>query len=47
MPGLLDFPWEALPFRRIGCGWVGVEVRRGWEEGWEGELWFECKMNKK
>lgn len=45
--GILDSPWETLPFRRIGWRWVGVELRRDWEEGWEGELWFECKVNKK
>lgn len=45
--GVLDSPWETLPFRRIGWLWVGVKVRRDWEEDWEGELWFECKVNKK
>lgn len=34
--GVLDSSWGTLPFRRIGWGWVGVEVRRDWEEGWEG-----------
>lgn len=36
---------EDLPCGRNGWGWA--ERRQGGqEEGWEEELWVECKMNK-
>lgn len=43
-PGFADFPWEPLTFGK--SEWEGAVrgARRVGEEGWEGELWLECKM---
>lgn len=43
VPDIVNSSWESLPVR--GVDWEGVEGRQ--EEGWEGELWVECKVTFK
>lgn len=38
---------EGLTLGGVDWGWVGGEVRGEQEEGWEGELFLVCKINKK